>query len=79
MKFNNKFKVIIFFVIVLTSTYIGYLLGTTFCLVSEDSSCTIDLIYYIAVSNIIGVVGIYTLVNLAEKSITEWNYSTEEE
>jgi len=79
MKFNTKFKVIIFFVIILTSTYIGYLLGTTFCLVNDDSICSIDLIFYITLSNIIGVVGIYTLINLAEKSITEWNYSPEEE
>lgn len=79
MKFNNKFKVIIFFIIILTSTYIGYLLGTTFCLVNEDVSCSNDLMFYITLANIIGVMGIYTLVNLAEKSITEWNYSTEEE
>jgi hypothetical protein len=34
---------------------------------------------YIGSINIINLIGIYTLVNLSEKSITEWNQNSEEE
>ena len=79
MRFSNKVRVIIFILVLATSTYIGFLLGSTFCAVDNKQNCNIELTIYIAVINVIGFVGVGILLNLAEKSITEWNQNSEEE
>jgi len=79
MKFNKKIKATIYLSIITASTYIGTLLGRTFCVVENQENCISDILMYSAVINSIGILGIYTLTNLAEKSITEWNQTSEEE
>lgn len=79
MRFSNKVRVIIFILVLATSTYIGFLLGNTFCAVDNKQNCNFELTIYIAVINVVGFAGVGILLNLAEKSITEWNQNSEEE
>lgn len=79
MRFSNKTRVLIYSAVILLSSYIGYLLGNTFCVVSDERSCVSTILTYIGSINLFNLIGIYILVNLSEKSITEWNQNSEEE
>ncbi len=79
MRFSNKTRFLIFFIVILFSTYIGYLLGNAFCLADSNVDCFNDIALYIFVVNISSIIGTMILVNLSEKSITEWNQINEEE
>ena len=67
------------FYIILLSSYIGYLLGNTFCIISDEGSCLTSVLTYVGVINVFNLIGVFILVNLSEKSITEWNQNLEEE
>tara|TARA_Y100000768_G_scaffold295091_1_gene228944 strand:+ start:700 stop:984 length:285 start_codon:yes stop_codon:yes gene_type:complete len=69
MVFSKKFKFIVYFVVILLSIYIGYVLGITFC----SKNCQTTIFINIFITNIVMLGGVYTLVRLSEKSITEWN------
>lgn len=69
MVFSKKFKFIVYFVVILLSIYIGYVLGITFC----SQNCQTTIFINIFITNIVMVGGVFTLVRLSEKSITEWN------
>tara|TARA_B000000477_G_scaffold63591_1_gene53354 strand:+ start:874 stop:1104 length:231 start_codon:yes stop_codon:yes gene_type:complete len=76
MKFSNKSKIIVYLITVFFASYIGYVLGNAFCV----SDCLTDILLNILISNTVALGGVFVLVNLSEKSITEWNQmSTEEE
>ena len=76
MKFSNKSKIIVYLITVFFASYIGYVLGNAFCV----SDCLTDILLNILISNAVALGGVFVLVNLSEKSITEWNQmSTEEE
>jgi len=79
MRFSNKTRALIYTSVVLLSSYIGYLLGNTFCIVSNDGNCLSSVLTYMGAINLFNLVGVYILVNLSEKSITEWNQNSEEE
>ena len=79
MRFSNKTRFLIFAIVILFSTYIGYLLGNAFCLADSNSDCFNDIALYIFVVNLSSLIGTMILVNLSEKSITEWNQINEEE
>ncbi len=79
MRFSNKVRGVILFIVLIFSTYIGYLLGSTFCLLSLNENCNLTLTTYIFIANSIGIIGTIVLINLSEKSITEWNQNFEEE
>ena len=69
MVFSKKFKFIVYFVVIFLSIYIGYVLGITFC--SQNCQTTIFINIFITIVVMVG--GVFTLVRLSEKSITEWN------
>ena len=69
MVFSKKFKFIVYFVVILLSIYIGYVLGITFC----SHNCQTTIFINIFITNVVMVGGVFTLVRLSEKSITEWN------
>ena len=69
MVFSKKFKFIVYFVVILLSIYIGYVLGITFC----SLNCRTIIFINIFITNVVMVGGVFTLVRLSEKSITEWN------
>ena len=79
MRFSNKTRFLIFAIVILFSTYIGYLLGNAFCLADSNDDCFNDVAIYIFAVNLSSIVGTMILVNLSEKSITEWNQINEEE
>ena len=79
MRFSNKTRFLIFAIVILFSTYIGYLLGNAFCLADSNGDCFNDIALYIVVVNLSSIIGTLILVNLSEKSITEWNQINEEE
>ena len=79
MRFSNKTRFLIFSTVILFSTYIGYLLGNAFCLADSNGDCFNDIALYIFVVNLSSLIGTMVLVNLSEKSITEWNQINEEE
>ena len=79
MRFSNKTRFLIFAIVLLFSTYIGYLLGNAFCLADSSGDCFNDVAIYIFAVNLSSIVGTMILVNLSEKSITEWNQINEEE
>ena len=76
MKFSNKSKIIVYLITAFFASYIGYVLGNAFCV----SDCLTDILLNILISNTVALGGVFVLINLSEKSITEWNQmSTEEE
>ena len=79
MRFSNKTRIFIYTSVILLSSYIGYLLGNTFCVISDEGSCLTSVLTYVGVINVFNLVGVLILVNLSEKSITEWNQNLEEE
>ena len=79
MRFSNKVRGVILFIVITFSSYIGYLLGSTFCHLSMNEKCSLTLTSYIFLANAIGIIGTIVLINLSEKSITEWNQNFEEE
>ncbi len=79
MRFSNKTRLLIFSTVILFSTYIGYLLGNAFCLADSNGDCFNDITLYIFLVNLSSLIGTMILVNLSEKSITEWNQINEEE
>ena len=46
---------------------------------SNDGNCLNSVLTYMGAINLFNLVGVYILVNLSEKSITEWNQNSEEE
>ena len=75
MKFSNKSKIIVYLLTTFFGSYIGYVLGNAFC----AADCLTDILLNILVSNSIALGGVFVLVNLSEKSITEWNQLSGEE
>ena len=75
MKFSNKSKIIVYLITVFFASYIGYVLGNAFCV----SDCLTDILLNILISNSVALGGVLVLVNLSEKSITEWNQMSSEE
>ena len=69
MIFSKKTKFIFYVLVIGFSTYIGYILGNAFCV----DNCSVTLISNILITNIITLSGVFVLINLSEKSITEWN------
>tara|TARA_B100001029_G_C14944987_1_gene385405 strand:+ start:374 stop:607 length:234 start_codon:yes stop_codon:yes gene_type:complete len=69
MIFSKKTKIIFYILVIGFSTYIGYILGNAFCV----NNCSLTLISNILITNLITVSGLFVLINLSEKSITEWN------
>ena len=60
-------------------SYLCYLLGNAFCIADSKPNCLIDILIYISIVCLSALIGTYVLVNLSEKSITEWNQDFEEE
>jgi hypothetical protein len=79
MRFSNKTRFLIYITVLIFSTYIGYLLGNAFCIADSKPICRIDVLFYISIVSLSSLTGTYVLVNLSEKSITEWNQGLEEE
>ena len=52
---------------------------SSFCIISDEGSCLTSVLTYVGVINVFNLVGVFILVNLSEKSITEWNQNLEEE
>jgi uncharacterized membrane protein YqaE (UPF0057 family) len=75
MKFSNKSKVIVYLITTFFASYIGFVLGNAFC----SADCLTDILLNILISNSIALGGVFVLVNLSEKSITEWNQLSSEE
>lgn len=75
MKFSNKSKIIVYLITVFFASYIGYVLGNAFCV----SDCLTDILLNILISNTVALGGVFVLVNLSEKSITEWNQMSNDE
>lgn len=75
MKFSNRSKVIVYFLTTFLASYIGYVLGNAFC----ASDCLTDILLNVLISNSVALGGVFVLVNLSEKSITEWNQMSVEE
>jgi len=46
MRFSNKVRGVILFIVLIFSTYIGYLLGSTFCRLSLNENCNLTLTTY---------------------------------
>ncbi len=69
MIFSKKTKIIFYSLVLVFSTYIGYILGNAFC----SSNCTFTIIANILITNLVTLSGLFVLINLSEKSITEWN------
>ncbi len=77
MRFSNKVRGVILFIVITFSSYIGYLLGSTFCSLNLNENCNLTITSYIFIANSIGIIGTIVLINLSEKSITEWNQNFE--
>ena len=75
MKFSNRSKVIVYLLTTFLASYIGYVLGNAFC----ASECLTDILLNVLISNSVALGGVFVLVNLSEKSITEWNQMSMEE
>ncbi|MDA9645772.1 hypothetical protein N9T02_02800 [Candidatus Actinomarina] len=75
MKFSNKSKIIVYLLTSFFASYIGYVLGNAFCI----SNCLTDVLLNILISNSVALGGVFVLVNLSEKSISEWNQMSSEE
>ena len=75
MKFSKKTKIIFYTLVLIFSTYIGYILGNAFC----ANNCFISILSNILLTNLITLSGVYVLINLSEKSITEWNEDNQAE
>ncbi|RZP22595.1 MAG: hypothetical protein EVA29_01595 [Candidatus Actinomarinales bacterium] len=69
MIFSKKTKLIFYTLVIGCSTYIGYILGNAFCL----DNCSFTIFLNILITNLVTLLGLYVLINLSEKSITEWN------
>ena len=69
MIFSKKTKIIFYSLVLVFSTYIGYILGNAFCAIN----CTFTIIANILITNLVTLSGLFVLINLSEKSITEWN------
>ncbi len=69
MIFSKKTKIIFYTLILGFSSYIGYILGNAFCI----NDCTLTILSNILITNIVTISGLFVLINLSEKSITEWN------
>ncbi len=69
MIFSKKTKIIFYTLILGFSSYIGYILGNAFCI----NDCTLTILSNILITNIVTLSGLFVLINLSEKSITEWN------
>ena len=69
MIFSKKTKIIFYSLVLGFSTYIGYILGNAFC----ANNCTFTIIANILITNLVTLSGLFVLINLSEKSITEWN------
>ena len=69
MVFSKKLKFIIYLIVLSLSIYIGFILGNTFCL----NNCNSTIALNIFITNIVMLGGVFTLIRLSEKSITEWN------
>ena len=69
MIFSKKTKLIFYLLVVSFSSYIGYILGNAFC----TGNCSLTLISNILITNLVTLSGLFVLINLSEKSITEWN------
>ena len=48
MRFSNKTRALIYTSVILLSSYIGYLLGNTFCIVSNDGNCLNSVLTYMS-------------------------------
>ena len=79
MRFSNKTRFLIYITVLIFSIYIGYFLGNAFCIADSKPNCLIDILIYISIVCLSALIGTYVLVNLSEKSITEWNQDLEEE
>ena len=79
MRFSNKTRFLIYVTVLIFTTYIGYLLGNAFCIADAKPTCSLDILIYISIVSLSSLIGTYVLVNLSEKSITEWNKDQEEE
>ncbi|MDA2969986.1 MAG: hypothetical protein O3A48_00170 [Actinomycetota bacterium] len=79
MRFSNKVRAVILLIVLMFSGYIGYLLGDTFCKLNLDENCNLTVILNILFTISVGIIGTIVLINLSEKSITEWNQNFEEE
>ena len=55
------------------------MLGNAFCIADSKPNCLTDILIYISLVCLSSLIGTYVLVNLSEKSITEWNQDLEEE
>ena len=77
MRFSNKVRGVILFIVITFSSYIGYLLGSTFCSLNLNENCNLTITSYIFIANSIGIIGTIVLINLSEKPITEWNQNFE--
>jgi hypothetical protein len=75
MKFSNRSKIIVFLLTAFFASYIGYVLGNALCV----SDCLNNILLNILISNSVALGGVFILVNLSEKSITEWNQMSIEE
>ena len=69
MIFSKKTKIIFYSLVLGFSTYIGYILGNVFC----GINCTFTIIANILITNLVTLSGLFVLIRLSEKSITEWN------
>ena len=79
MRFSNRTRFLVYITVLILSTYIGFLLGNAFCIADSKPNCLIDILIYISIVCLSALIGTYVLVNLSEKSITEWNQDLEEE
>ncbi len=77
MEFSKKTKIIFYTLVLIFSTYIGYILGNAFC----ANNCFLSVLSNVLLTNLITLSGVYVLISLSEKSITEWNeeHQAEEE
>ena len=63
MRFSNKTRFFIYTSVILLSSYIGYLLGNTFCVISDERSCLISVLTYVGIINLFNLIGVFILVN----------------
>tara|TARA_B100001996_G_scaffold224153_1_gene172489 strand:- start:2119 stop:2352 length:234 start_codon:yes stop_codon:yes gene_type:complete len=69
MVFSKKTKIIFYLLVIGFSTYIGFILGNVFC----TNNCSLTIFTNILITNFVTLSGLFVLINLSEKSITEWN------
>ncbi len=69
MIFSKKTKIIFYSLVLGFSSYIGYILGNAFCV----NDCLLTIFSNIFITNLVTLTGLFVLINLSEKSITEWN------